>query len=207
MKSKYSQLKEMLSANNNVTGLRKNSNAYTALQNIAKYGWSRTAHTTGNGRYITLYVYTLEVKEYLNKLNIAHEVGNDAPRGGKHGEFIKVTDRAFIKAVKAERWAEMEENAKPVCVARIFKNIDGWRNEYTSEYKRIKKAQDKRKDGERLMNQTIIGITEGKYWANYIAVNNCIYRLNKYEDKASLEFALSRANEQIKEYLTKHNKL
>lgn len=183
MKSKYSQLKEMLSANSNVTGLRKNSNAYNALERILHNGESNTAHTTGHGRYTTLYVYTCEVKEYLDKFNIAYEVGNDAPRGGKHGEFIKVTDRAFLKVMKAERWAEMEENAKPVCVARIFENIDGWREVYKKE-KSVLKGAEKR-----------------------FAILYCAANINRYEDIASIEFVMNRTNEQIEKYLTKHNKL
>ena len=38
----------------------------------------------------TLYDHTPKFKEFLNMVNIAYVEGNDAPRGGKAGDYIQI---------------------------------------------------------------------------------------------------------------------
>ena len=54
---------------------------------------------TGSGRYINLKDYSFHIIQILKMKGYKFEQGNDAPRGGKEGDFIKVSKTAlkFIK--------------------------------------------------------------------------------------------------------------
>lgn len=55
----------------------------------------RTCSVSGRGRFCKNMDYTAEVASLLNKANIKFEQGNDAPRGGKEGNYITLTHVEF----------------------------------------------------------------------------------------------------------------
>lgn len=57
----------------------------------------RPCHTSGRGRFTTNLDYTQQTMWLLNKMGVDFIAGNDAPRGGKCGQFI------IIKGVKDEK--------------------------------------------------------------------------------------------------------
>jgi hypothetical protein len=50
----------------------------------------RPCRTSGMGRFTTNLDYTNDVEALLKLLGIRYETGNDSPKGGKPGNFIKV---------------------------------------------------------------------------------------------------------------------
>ena len=50
----------------------------------------RPCWTSGRGRFCTNLDYTEQLKRLLTSLNVRYISGNDAPRGGKCGNFIKI---------------------------------------------------------------------------------------------------------------------
>ena len=50
----------------------------------------RPCWTSGRGRFTTNLDYTEQLKSLLTSLNVRYISGNDAPRGGKCGNFIKI---------------------------------------------------------------------------------------------------------------------
>jgi len=53
----------------------------------------RPCHTSGTGRFCTNLDYTDQIKYLLDKIGVKYISGNDSPRGGKTGNFIKVTTK------------------------------------------------------------------------------------------------------------------
>lgn len=53
----------------------------------------RPCHTSGSGRFTTNLDYTSDVMQILSLLGVKYEIGNDSPRGGKTGNFIKITTK------------------------------------------------------------------------------------------------------------------
>lgn len=73
--------------------VNKNSSAYRLLNEwLAKDGNTiiRPCWTSGRGRYCTNLDYTTQTVALLEILHVRYEVGNDAPRGGLTGNFIKI---------------------------------------------------------------------------------------------------------------------
>ena len=52
--------------------------------------WAR-----GQKSHMTLIDRSPRIKEVLNKAKISYTIGNDAPRGGQEGYFLKLTDRGL----------------------------------------------------------------------------------------------------------------
>jgi hypothetical protein len=50
----------------------------------------RPVHTTGSGRFTNNLDYTRDCCNILSFLKIKFEIGNDSPRGGLTGNFIKI---------------------------------------------------------------------------------------------------------------------
>ena len=84
----------------------KNSVAYRIVCDLIEgtnreYRINRTAHgtiiranyTSGSGRYTTNMEHSEAVARLLTEIGIEFEQGNDSPRGGKTGAFIKVTTK------------------------------------------------------------------------------------------------------------------
>lgn len=55
-----------------------------------KNGVHRPCYTRGCGRFCSNLDHTDEICRFLEKLNVKFELGNDAPRGGLTGNFIKI---------------------------------------------------------------------------------------------------------------------
>lgn len=56
----------------------------------------RPCWTSGRGRFCKNLDYTVNVKFLLNSLGISYVCGNDAPRGGLYGTFIKITTKIIL---------------------------------------------------------------------------------------------------------------
>lgn len=50
----------------------------------------RPVHTSGSGRFTTNLDYTNDCKNIFTFLKLKFEVGNDSPRGGLTGNYIKI---------------------------------------------------------------------------------------------------------------------
>jgi len=50
---------------------------------------------TGAGRFITLRDYSFQIKEIISDFGYKFKTGNDAPGGGKQGDFIQVSKTAI----------------------------------------------------------------------------------------------------------------
>lgn len=73
-----------------------------SLAELRRTGRATTGYSTINGTK----VWTDKVSERLTLYGIPHQCGNDAPRGGKNGEYIKLISPAMLKIINAERKAE-----------------------------------------------------------------------------------------------------
>jgi hypothetical protein len=57
-----------------------------SLKELLNYGYSRTGHSSKAGKVI----WTNQLAGILDQLHVEYETGNDAPRKGGNGEYIKV---------------------------------------------------------------------------------------------------------------------
>lgn len=119
--TKYEKLQNLLNEKQNVSGLRKN-NLRTSVAQLLSDGFTRT----GSSGWISVRrgaskdIWTKEISDILTNMGIEHKCGNDAPRGGANGEYVKVTSPAFVKVVKkvqAERKARWEAEKKAAAEA------------------------------------------------------------------------------------------
>lgn len=71
----------------------KNTKAYRLI--IDALGNNKTtirpAHYSGRGHFVTALDYTSDVRRILDAAKIKYNAGNDAPRGGKEGNYIILT--------------------------------------------------------------------------------------------------------------------
>jgi len=94
----------------NVSGVSKSSIAYMVCKELTglytskdrngvmepmKTGriWGniiRPCYTSGHGRFTAILDYTADICHIFDLLKVKYEVGNDAPRGGQTGKFIKI---------------------------------------------------------------------------------------------------------------------
>jgi hypothetical protein len=72
----------------------KSSIAYQVAKKLAtgenKSNIIRPVHTSGSGRFTTNLDYTFDCKNILTFLKLKFETGNDSPRGGLTGNYIKI---------------------------------------------------------------------------------------------------------------------
>ena len=116
-KSKYNELKELVNAPYRISRISKTSKTHDFLVALLDNGRVYTGYYRGSGWRTTAVDYTGEICDQLNKLGIAYTTGNDAPRGGVHGNYVEITMPAFIKEMKkamALRKAEEEEVRKAI---------------------------------------------------------------------------------------------
>ena len=79
-----------------------NSRAYQVLADVVQNASSaygriiRPCHISGTGRYATNLDYTADICQLLDTLKIKYECGNDAPRGGLPGNFIRIKSHIQI---------------------------------------------------------------------------------------------------------------
>lgn len=77
----------------------KSAKAYQMVRDIINYTNNsyavygnriRPCHTSGSRRFTTNLDYTEETKTLLRLIGVKFESGNDSPRGGKTGNYIKI---------------------------------------------------------------------------------------------------------------------
>lgn len=116
-KSKYDSLKQLVKAPYRISGVKKGSKVHDFLVKLLENGHAYTGFYRGYGWRTTAVDYTSEVCIQLDKLGISYKTGNDAPRGGVHGNYVEITMTAFIKEVKKAR-ALREKEEKAIRKAR-----------------------------------------------------------------------------------------
>lgn len=98
--SKYNELKNFVNAPFSVSGIKNLSNEHKMLNQLLADGIAHTGYYRGSGRHTQAVDLTVRITSILDKLNIAYETGNDAPRGGVSGNFVRITMPAFLKEVR-----------------------------------------------------------------------------------------------------------
>tara|TARA_R100001591_G_scaffold75757_1_gene83607 strand:- start:148 stop:477 length:330 start_codon:yes stop_codon:yes gene_type:complete len=73
-----------------------NSHTYNAIS-VCTFRDNKIYHTfsEGRGRYAKYNSYAYYIEGLLQKLGYKYTEGNDAPRGGKTGDYIKVSSKAY----------------------------------------------------------------------------------------------------------------
>lgn len=71
-------------------GMISSKVAREMLQKALETGMVRTGYYNGSGKYTAAQDFTDLVSVILTDLEITHEKGNDSPRGGVSGKFIKI---------------------------------------------------------------------------------------------------------------------
>jgi hypothetical protein len=108
---KASTLENRIAKSNNKNGSTPNNRDYEAAMEVISLGFSRVGYYTGSGRFTKASCSNPE--KYLNAWGIDFECGNDAPRGGVTGEYVKLTAKglkqvADYNKVQAERGAKIK---------------------------------------------------------------------------------------------------
>ena len=70
----------------------------SSLRDLRENGFARTGFSQKTGADS----WTEQVIKALEDINISCESGNDAPRGGKNGEFVCITSPAILAIIKKE---------------------------------------------------------------------------------------------------------
>jgi len=71
----------------------KNSAGYQIVKSILESknaDMIRPCYTSGRGRFTTNMDHTQAVENILTLIGVKYESGNDSPRGGKTGNYIKI---------------------------------------------------------------------------------------------------------------------
>ena len=71
----------------------KNTVAYQILKSLTESpsnGLIRPCYTSGSGRFTKNMDYTEDLKAILRLAGVKFESGNDSPKGGKPGNYIKI---------------------------------------------------------------------------------------------------------------------
>lgn len=96
----------------------------------------RPCHYTGSGKRISVVDNGPEVESLLNSLGLGYTTGNDAPRGGKIGDFIRLDDASMKrlagvrKQVRTEKMiseakAQAEKQAEQIAASERYAPIVG----------------------------------------------------------------------------------
>ena len=73
--------------------INKTSAAYRLLNEwlqVPENPKIRTCWKTGTGRFCHNLDYTSDLATLLARLGVRYEIGNDAPRGGKNGNYVQI---------------------------------------------------------------------------------------------------------------------
>lgn len=111
MKTQLEKLTEL----HNILNRGKVKSAINMLLATGKARTGESSYSCGRGHKS---LWTEEVAYVLRKHNISFECGNDAPRGGANGEFVKLTGKVLkdVLKLKEERearlFAEAEQRRK-----------------------------------------------------------------------------------------------
>lgn len=96
---------------------RKNSREKSALDMLILNGAASTVTYTGSGRYTKQVVYTEAVCAILAGLGVKFEVKNDAPRGGKGGEYVQIISPSILKEIAKRKKAKANADKKAAEIA------------------------------------------------------------------------------------------
>ena len=80
--------------------VQRNSKLYFDIKALAEHGQSHTYTVRRSGGYTNIYDSTERIINILKALKIAYELGNDAPRGGREGRFIRLTGKAILRDIR-----------------------------------------------------------------------------------------------------------
>ena len=144
-KSKYNELKELVNAPYRISRISKTSKTHDFLVALLDNGRVYTGYYRGSGWRTTAVDYTGEICDQLNKLGIAYTTGNDAPRGGVHGNYVEITMPAFIKEMKkamALRKAEEEARHKAEEEAKRKAEEEAKRKAEEARYRKFTNVKD-----------------------------------------------------------------
>ena len=71
--------------------LSKNSFVYKTLMSVADgQKMIRTCYASGSGRFTSNHDHTLELRNYLDNINVKYVFGNDAPRNSACYNFLSI---------------------------------------------------------------------------------------------------------------------
>lgn len=93
MKTKIEKLQNAIKANR--------GNVKTSLTELLNKGSARTGKSGYSKGWASKSIWTSDVTTILSYLKISFATGNDAPRGGANGEYIKLTDKTLSLQIKA----------------------------------------------------------------------------------------------------------
>lgn len=100
--------------------------------------------STGKNQNRKSQIWTKEVCEILSKNNIPFKNGNDAPKGGVCGEFVKLTSKSQIKTIQSEIQAKKNEIEKAKLIAK--QNLETSKNSIIEFIKENKELIEEKKD-------------------------------------------------------------
>lgn len=105
--TQYKKLQQVVENPKNYK-LQRNSQLHWDIKTLIECGQVHTYKVTRSGGYTNIKDSTARISELLDSLKIEYSILNDAPKGGKHGTFIKLTGRAINKEIEAVRQAKNE---------------------------------------------------------------------------------------------------
>lgn len=85
--------KEIIKARLQRLNINKTTEAYRLLNEwlqVPENPKIRTCWKTGTGRFCHNLDYTSDLATLLARLGVRYEIGNDAPRGGKNGNYVQI---------------------------------------------------------------------------------------------------------------------
>lgn len=85
--------KEIIKARLQRLKINKTTEAYRLLNEwlqVPENPKIRTCWKTGTGRFCHNLDYTSDFTTLLARLGVIYEIGNDAPRGGKNGNYVQI---------------------------------------------------------------------------------------------------------------------
>jgi hypothetical protein len=105
---------------NGIVNFNRGTKAYQLAMQAIEFPGTKisTCYTSGSGRYTSNQDHHFATKTILNKLDVQFTEGNDAPRGGKTGQWVMVAEgQSFdwmenFKKEKAAKKAEAEAIAE-----------------------------------------------------------------------------------------------
>lgn len=156
---------------------KKGTSAYTLISEICdlEKDTIRPVWTSGKGRFCKNIDYTWQVCDLLDKMRVKYEVGNDAPRGGKCGIFIKILnfEKDNEKLAERERQAEAKRIAEKEAQIKAMQEF----KEECEQFKAYCKKNPERVDY--MLEQVQIGNVKQRRMKKMHFVNSAI-KINKW---------------------------
>lgn len=100
-KTRFEQLKEIAS--------KTNGQLEQCICRLLRTGRCYPIEEEGRGRHRHYSDCTLSIIGTLDTLHLTYKQGNDAPRGGKLGNYIQITSPAYLKEMRLENLRIEEE--------------------------------------------------------------------------------------------------